>query len=100
MNDLVASIVAIHHTFCRTLPENSMESWASSTFDNYSAIDIGNRYFSDRRDILSSEAIAFKSSVDPDGILEAANVNTSYAHTMENDVQYFELTTDEEGNKK
>jgi hypothetical protein len=100
MDGLVASAIAIHHTFYRTLPENSMENWTPSTFDNYPAIDIGNRYFSDRRDILSSEAIAFKTSIDPDGILEAATVDTLYAHTMENDVQYFELTADEEGNTK
>jgi hypothetical protein len=100
MKDSIVNIQAIHHLFFRMLPDNRMEDWSPATFENYEAIDIGNRYFTDRRDILTSEAISFKTSVDPDGILEAVTSGDEFAHTHENEVEYFEMMMDQNGQNR
>ena len=60
-------------------------------FDGHSAIDVGNRYFVDRRDKTDDETVSFEQSVDPDGILAEA-MGSEFCHTLENEVKYFELT--------
>jgi hypothetical protein len=100
MNELISSIYAIHHLFARVLPENSMEPWSPTMFDECPAVDMGNRYFTNRKDISLSEALDFKTSVDPNGILTAAMAGTEFAHTVENEVAYFELIVDADGNKQ
>ena len=100
MRDSIANIHMIHHSFFQMLPDNAMEDWLPATFENYEVIDMSNRYFTDRRDISTSEAITFKTSVDPDGILEAVTSGTEFAHTRENEVEYFEMTTDQNGQNR
>ena len=43
--------------------------------------------------------VPFKSSVDPDGILEEA-MGTEFVHLRENEVEYFECVDDGQGRKK
>ena len=100
MRDSISAIHAIHHTFSRAVPDNSMEEWVPTMFEDYQAIDTGNRYFTNRKDVSSSEVVRFKACVDPDGILEAASEGTDVVHTWENEVEYFELSTDTGGQKR
>ncbi|HEY1645984.1 MAG TPA: hypothetical protein VGF75_06510, partial [Candidatus Saccharimonadales bacterium] len=60
-------------------------------FDGHVAIDVGNRYFVNRRDKVDDETVPFEQCVDPDGILEEA-MGSEFSHTPENEVKYFELT--------
>lgn len=99
-NESISGIYAIHHLFSHVLPENSMEPWYPTTFDEFLAVNMGNRYFTNWKDILSSEVLDFKTSVDPNGILMAAMMGTEFAHTIENEVAYFELIVDKDGNKQ
>ena len=91
MKDSIAAIQAIHHTFSRAVPDDSMEEWSPTVFEEYQAVDMGNRYFTNRKHVSSSELVRFKSGVDPDGILESISEGTDVAHTWENEVEYFEL---------
>jgi hypothetical protein len=100
INESISSIYAIHHLFARMLPEKSMEPWCPTMFDEFPAIDMGNRYFMNRKDILSSDTLDFHTSVDPKGILTAVMTGSELAHTAENEVAYFELIVDEGGNKR
>ena len=101
MKEVCASIRAIQHTFSRTLPDDGMEDWSASIFEGYEAIDMGNRYFTHKKDMSTSEAISFKTSLDPDGILRAmTTVDMEFGHTQENEVQYFEMMTDTNGHNR
>jgi hypothetical protein len=98
MREVSDSIRAIHNTFLRTLPDNSMEDWSASLFEGYEAIDMGNRYFTHKKEMSTSDAILFKSSVDPNGILQGLiALDMEFGHTQENEVQYFEMMTDTNG---
>ena len=101
MKEVCDSIREIHHTFSRTLPDGSMEDWSASIFEGYEAIDMGNRYFTHKKDMSTSEAISFKTSVDPDGVLWAMTMgDMEFGHTQENEVQYFEMMTNTNGHKR
>jgi hypothetical protein len=100
MRDTITAIQAIHHTFLRAVPDDSMEEWAPTTFEDYEAVDMGNRYFTNRKHVSSSEMVRFKAGVDPDGILEAVSEGTNVAHTWENEVEYFELYEPTGGQKR
>jgi hypothetical protein len=90
LQDCIKSIVAIQHTFSRLLPPDSMEDWVPAVFDGHAAINMDNRYFTDRHDMMDNESIAFNTSIDPDRILEKA-LGTDFVHMNENKVKYFEL---------
>ncbi|KAF8222859.1 hypothetical protein L208DRAFT_1320145 [Tricholoma matsutake] len=100
MRDSITAIQAIHHTFLRAVPDDSMEEWAPTMFEDYEAVDMGNRYFTNRKHISSSEVVRFKAGVDPDGMLEAVSEGTDVAHTWENEVEYFELCKHTGGQKR
>jgi hypothetical protein len=51
-------------------------------------------------DVSSSELVRFKAGVDPDGMLEAVLEGTDFAHTRENEVEYFELYEHTGGQKR
>jgi hypothetical protein len=90
LQDCIKSIIAIQHTFSRLLPPDSMDDWVPAVFDGHAAIDMGNRYFTDRHNSADNESIAFDTGIDPDRILEKA-LGTDFVHISENEVKYFEL---------
>ncbi|KAF8237340.1 hypothetical protein L208DRAFT_1247839, partial [Tricholoma matsutake] len=45
MRDSITAIQAIHHTFLQAVPDDSMEEWAPTMFEDYEAVDMGNHYF-------------------------------------------------------
>jgi hypothetical protein len=100
MRDSIMAIQAIHHTFSRAVPDDSMEEWTPTMFEDYQAVDMGNRYFTNRKHVSSSELVRFKAGVDPDGMLEAVLEGTDFAHARENEVEYFELYEHTGGQKR
>ena len=70
-----------------------MDDWAPTLFDEYAAIDMGNRYFTDRHNKADHEVIQIPQNVDPEGILQNA-MAADFVHLAENQVSYFELTSD------
>jgi hypothetical protein len=100
MRDSIMVIQAIHHTFSQVVPDDSMEEWAPSMFEDHQAVDTGNCYFTNRKHVSSSELVRFKAGVDPDGMLEAVLEGTDFAHTRENEVEYFELYEHTGGQKR
>lgn len=89
VNDCIESIHGIHQSFSRSLPIDSLEPWTPSKYDGYPAIDMGNRYFTDCRDVGGEAIMPFKDTVDPDGILQGLT-GQAFVHTEENEVEYFE----------
>lgn len=85
----VSSIHDVHSRFARTLPEGQLEEWGPTLFDSeFSAIEVGNRYFTGARDVGVWSKVPFGLSVDPYGVLLAAG-GTSYVHCEDNVVQYY-----------
>lgn len=66
-----------------------MEEWNPTLFESeFPAIEVGNRYFTDARDVGAWAVVPFGLSVDPYGILFRAG-GTSYVHCEDNVVQYY-----------
>lgn len=57
---------------------------------------MGNRYYLHRSTVIASDIIPFKSCVDPEGILQGS-MGSDYAHTNENEVEYFECNVTSDG---
>lgn len=89
-------MLEVHHTFMRVLPKNSLEDWCPLMYGDHVAIDMTNRYFTDRHDQPPTDTINFKSCVDPDGILDRL-MGDDYIHTSENEVEYYEAFVGENG---
>ncbi|EEB88791.1 hypothetical protein MPER_13193 [Moniliophthora perniciosa FA553] len=58
-------------------------------YGEHIALEVSNRYFSNRDQALKSEACPFSDDVDPKGYLKSLE-GKGYFHTMENTVRYFE----------
>jgi hypothetical protein len=86
------NILKLHNLIARSFPEGKLQTWQPSTFlDDSTAIDIGNRYFTDQRDAADATPIQIAHSVDPQGILTTL-MGQDFIHSTENEVQYFELS--------
>jgi hypothetical protein len=73
----------------------SMEPWSASQFEDLMAIDMSNRYFTPRQNVTTDQITTFTKLVDPDDILSTAmNRDDKFTHTMDNEVDYYELTND------
>jgi hypothetical protein len=75
--------------FSRHLPDNALEEWKPTLYNDYPAIVIANRYFSERRLCPCVEAVPFHPSVDPKGVL-GDMTGDKLVHTQENHVDYYE----------
>lgn len=96
ITNCISNIHDIHHTFSRALSAGSMDDWTNSKFGNFDAIDIGNRYYTNRNHAFGKQSIPFKQSVDPNGILQTA-MGSDFLHTEDNEVEYYELVEKEDG---
>jgi hypothetical protein len=86
---LIENIYDIQHVFERSLPHNSMEEWVPGYYETFEALDMGNRYFTDRRDINGDTPISFGTEIDPHNILTNA-LSNEFVHLQENKVEYYE----------
>lgn len=86
---MIENIYDIQHIFERSLPHNTMDAWVPSYYETFQALDMGNRYFTDRRDINSDDPISFGTEIDPHNILTNA-LSNEFVHLLENKVDYYE----------
>lgn len=94
----------IYKNFDRQFAEGILDSWAcSSANNNFPCIDISNRYLTPAREAGDMEQMAFHKGVDPEGILQnmmKGDGSVSYLHTEDNQVGYFHMKKDTDGNRK
>ena len=86
----IKGIQSLFHLFEQVLPADLIKVWSPSLFDGHKVIDAGNRFFTDRHNLCNHEMVPFKSSVDPDRILEEA-IGTKFIHLCENEVEYLNV---------
>lgn len=87
------SLQAMHLLLSRQIPEGFMDMYLPSTFLEYSAIDLGTRYFTTRREDPHGAAVPFSDVVDPRGLLSSMATDT-YFHGTDNEVLYYSLSSD------
>jgi hypothetical protein len=93
----VQGIQDIHGGFSRSFPDGCLEEWAPNQFEGHEAIDAANRFFTPRSQAKTEEILPFNDLVDPDEILTTAmRQDDQFTHTMDNEVDYYERTYDNE----
>jgi hypothetical protein len=85
--------------FGRVLKDGLLERWQPSFYGGQAAFDTSNRYFSSRRQNPFGTSVPFHEMVDPEGILADMGRN-DLMHCEENEVNYFKLITDANGNER
>jgi hypothetical protein len=93
----VQNIQDINQIFARNFPQGALEDWNPTTFEGHPAIDMNNRFFTLRKQTTTEEIIPLSGAVDPYGILsDSMGLNDQFVHTMENEVEYYQLVNDSE----
>ena len=92
----IKNIAAIHAIFKRAVRDNLSENAVYSMFEDFPAINVANRYFTPRSSADSEEIRPLTAEVDPNGYLARA-AGSTYVHTEENKVYYFEKAGDGRG---
>jgi hypothetical protein len=94
----------IHQQFNRQFEEGVLERWSCSSVNNTSpCIDISNRYLTPAKEAGGTEETPFHKGVDSKGILQNmanGDGSISYVHTEDNQVRYFNMQRDTDGNRK
>jgi hypothetical protein len=88
----IQNIAATYAIFKRAVGDNLSESALYSTFEEFPAIEVANRYFTPRGGAALEEIRPLTAEVDPNGYLAKA-AGSTYVHTEENKVYYFEKIT-------
>jgi hypothetical protein len=87
--EAIDSIIIIHSLFSRHLPHGSLEQWMPTNYMDHLAINLANRYFSEKRHHPKAVPIPFPAYMDPKRIL-ADMQGDKLIHCEENSVQYYE----------
>ena len=95
----------IYGHFDRQFSEGILDSWNRSPVDDndFPCINLSNRYLTPANEAHGLEAVPFHKGVDPKGILQSmtkGDGSTTHIHTEDNQVQYFTMKRDREGNTK
>lgn len=95
----------IYGHFDRQFSEGILDSWDCSPADgnNFPCINISNHYLTPEKEASGLEDVPFQKGVDPQGILRdmaKGDGSTTYIHTKDNVVQFFNTRKDAEGNSK
>jgi hypothetical protein len=95
----------IYGHFDRQFSEGILDSWDHSPVDDndFPCINLSNRYLTPTNEAHGLEAIPFHKGVDPRGILQSMAKGdglTTHIHTEDNQVQYFRMKRDADGNIK
>jgi len=88
----------IYAIFKRAIGPQLQDDVGTSQDDGYAAIDTSNRYFTTRTAGNQEGECLITDDMDPKGYLRKA-AGTTYVHTEENKVYYFELKQDERGTR-
>jgi hypothetical protein len=96
----------IYQQFDRQFEEGKLDHWAcseSSANDMFQSIYVSNCYLTPAREAGGIEETPFLKGVDPKGILQNmanGDGSVSYVHTEDNQVRYFSMQRDADGNRK
>ena len=94
----IEAIQEIHQMFGRTFAAGTLEQWTPNEFEGTQAIDVANRYFTPRHQATQDQITPFSPLVDPDSVLTTAmECDGTYTHTIDNEVDYYELMNDSKG---
>ena len=82
------NINAAQRMFSREFQENSFIEWSPSTFREYQAVHLYNRYFVSRQEAPSARPQEFNTNTDPKGYLQSL-ASDQLIHTEDNRVDYY-----------
>ena len=80
--------------FSRQFQQAQLHVWKPDTFMTHSAINVYNRYFYNTKDCPTQSAIPLEDDIDPEHRLSALGLAFGLIHTMDNQVEYFQITSD------
>lgn len=75
--------------FSGTLPPNSMKDWQPTYEGGNLVIDMHNQYFTKRSLAPNRPRMWMDRAIDPDGILDAMQRDSTFIHLEENHVDYY-----------
>ena len=100
-NSAIKNIQDIHQIFGWTFAAECLEPWIQNDFEGSQTIDAANRYFTPRLQATQKtqdQIIPFSRLVDQNSILTAAmGRDGTFTHTIDNEVDYYELVINNEG---
>jgi hypothetical protein len=89
----IAKIQCLSQIISRQVSEGTMDHFIHGFFQENSALDVGTRYFTSRKDDPMSPAAPFDHTIDPKGILLSMS-DDKYFHGVDNMVKYYSATED------
>ncbi|KAF8327492.1 hypothetical protein F5887DRAFT_1077138 [Amanita rubescens] len=97
----LSGILDVYSLFSRHVPRDKLKPCSCiDAYGEFTSIESSNRYFTSIKDCgLTEKHITFSSEIDPYGILTSFE-NSSYIHSDNNIVEYFERTILDDGEKK
>jgi hypothetical protein len=93
---LTTDIARIQAIFKRAVGSQLQDEGGFSQQDGFMALDTSNRYFSLRKESNRDDECLITHEIDPKGYLRKA-AGTTYIHTEENRVHYYEMCADSTG---
>ena len=88
-DSLIANIATVHSIFRRAVGDRLIKECVNSTFEEWPAIEAANRYFTPKAVARLEDIRPIGTDVDPFGSLQRA-ASSSFVHTEENQVLYFQ----------
>jgi hypothetical protein len=98
-DEVISGIKDVLTTFSRCVAVDKLAPCnLVDTCDNYTSIDLSNRYFSPKKDVPDELRIPLTKDIDPKGYLALA-AGKNYVHSENNVVRYYKYSTGSDGNK-
>lgn len=92
----VDNLLNMQNMLARNIGDDCLDLWQPLSYTSYQSIDLGNRYFTSRRDDPHGSPISFARGVDPYGRLAAMGGNNLF-HGEDNNVCYFKKVPEKTG---
>lgn len=89
----IDNIQGLSQIISRQVPEGTMDQFTHCFFLEHSALDVGTRYFTSRKDDPMGPAVPLDVMIDPKGIL-ASMSDDKHFHSIDNIVKYYTATED------
>ena len=89
----IDNIRRLSQIISRQVPEGTMDQFTHCFFLEHSALDVGTRYFTSRKDDPMGPAVPLDVMIDPKGIL-ASMSDDKHFHSIDNIVKYYTATED------
>ncbi|KAI0337021.1 hypothetical protein BDW22DRAFT_1340590, partial [Trametopsis cervina] len=86
------AVMEVHSYLASTLPDGSLQPWVPRKDEDCICLEFSNRYFTPLNNTDHQEGIPFSKTVDPNGVL--GRYAMEMKHTEDNEVLYFERTSE------